>query len=77
MFSILRLCPAFPHPVPAFPLFFTLPHHGRFFLGLRKKGEDLERNDGSPERPYYMSPELSEILLKGNLEPSKSTDSQG
>ncbi|KFQ11331.1 Choline transporter-like 2, partial [Leptosomus discolor] len=24
--------------------------------------EDLERNDGSPERPYYMSPELSEIL---------------
>uniref|UniRef100_A0A663DRF8 Choline transporter-like protein n=1 Tax=Aquila chrysaetos chrysaetos TaxID=223781 RepID=A0A663DRF8_AQUCH len=39
--------------------------------------EDLERNDGSPERPYYMSPELSEILLKGNLEPSKSADSQG
>uniref|UniRef100_A0A672UXX1 Choline transporter-like protein n=1 Tax=Strigops habroptila TaxID=2489341 RepID=A0A672UXX1_STRHB len=39
--------------------------------------EDLERNDGSPERPYYMSPELSEILLKGTLEPSKSTDSQG
>ncbi|XP_041335594.1 choline transporter-like protein 2 isoform X1 [Pyrgilauda ruficollis] len=39
--------------------------------------EDLERNDGSPERPYYMSPELSEILLKGHLEPSKSTDSQG
>jgi len=24
-----------------------------------------------------MSPELSEILLKGNLEPSKSADSQG
>lgn len=41
------------------------------------KGEDLERNDGSPERPYYMSPELSEILLKGHLEPSKSADSQG
>uniref|UniRef100_A0A8C5JT00 Choline transporter-like protein n=1 Tax=Junco hyemalis TaxID=40217 RepID=A0A8C5JT00_JUNHY len=39
--------------------------------------EDLERNDGSPERPYYMSPELSEILLKGHLEPSKSADSQG
>uniref|UniRef100_A0A8C0HSB0 Choline transporter-like protein n=1 Tax=Buteo japonicus TaxID=224669 RepID=A0A8C0HSB0_9AVES len=38
---------------------------------------NLERNDGSPERPYYMSPELSEILLKGNLEPSKSADSQG
>uniref|UniRef100_A0A674KHK6 Choline transporter-like protein n=1 Tax=Terrapene triunguis TaxID=2587831 RepID=A0A674KHK6_9SAUR len=39
--------------------------------------EDLERNDGSPERPYYMSPELSEILLKGSLESSKSADSQG
>ncbi|XP_039370006.1 choline transporter-like protein 2 isoform X1 [Mauremys reevesii] len=37
--------------------------------------EDLERNDGSPERPYYMSPELSEILLKGSLESSKSADS--
>ncbi|KAL7825768.1 hypothetical protein SRHO_G00335060 [Serrasalmus rhombeus] len=24
--------------------------------------EDLERNDGSPERPYFMSPELHEIL---------------
>ncbi|NWR59168.1 CTL2 protein, partial [Bucorvus abyssinicus] len=33
--------------------------------------EDLERNDGSPERPYYMSPELSHILLRGHLEPSK------
>ncbi|KAM4643763.1 choline transporter-like protein 2 isoform 1-T1 [Amazona ochrocephala] len=39
--------------------------------------EDLERNDGSPERPYLMSPELSGILLKGTLEPSQSTDSQG
>ncbi|NXG58478.1 CTL2 protein, partial [Hemiprocne comata] len=38
--------------------------------------EDLERNDGSPERPYYMSPELSEILLRGNLEPSQPMDSQ-
>ncbi|XP_047434278.1 choline transporter-like protein 2 isoform X2 [Mugil cephalus] len=26
--------------------------------------EDLERNDGSPERPYFMSPELHEILSK-------------
>uniref|UniRef100_A0A670JTH2 Choline transporter-like protein n=1 Tax=Podarcis muralis TaxID=64176 RepID=A0A670JTH2_PODMU len=38
--------------------------------------EDLERNDGSPERPYYMSPALSEILLKGSLESSKSAESQ-
>ncbi|XP_060907618.1 choline transporter-like protein 2 isoform X2 [Labrus mixtus] len=26
--------------------------------------EDLERNDGSPERPYFMSPDLHEILSK-------------
>uniref|UniRef100_A0A3B1IME5 Choline transporter-like protein 2 n=1 Tax=Astyanax mexicanus TaxID=7994 RepID=A0A3B1IME5_ASTMX len=31
--------------------------------------EDLERNDGSSERPYYMSPELHEILSV-----SKATD---
>nr|XP_020647233.1 choline transporter-like protein 2 isoform X1 [Pogona vitticeps] len=38
--------------------------------------EDLERNDGSPERPYYMSPALREILLKASLESSKSAESQ-
>ncbi|XP_063150568.1 choline transporter-like protein 2 isoform X1 [Candoia aspera] len=38
--------------------------------------EDLERNDGTPERPYYMSSALSEILLKGSLKPSKSAESQ-
>ncbi|XP_075943869.1 choline transporter-like protein 5-B isoform X1 [Anarhichas minor] len=27
--------------------------------------EDLERNDGSPSRPYYMSPGLHKILRKG------------
>ncbi|MBV95501.1 Choline transporter-like protein 2, partial [Eschrichtius robustus] len=30
--------------------------------------EDLERNDGSQERPYFMSPELRDILLKGSAE---------
>lgn len=29
-------------------------------------GEDLERNDGSEDRPYYMSPELHEILTKSD-----------
>uniref|UniRef100_A0A4W5NSE0 Choline transporter-like protein n=1 Tax=Hucho hucho TaxID=62062 RepID=A0A4W5NSE0_9TELE len=29
--------------------------------------EDLERNDGSPERPYFMSPELHEILSKTEM----------
>ena len=31
---------------------------------LTHKGEDLERNDGSAERPFFMSPELHEILSK-------------
>ncbi|XP_036427411.1 choline transporter-like protein 2 isoform X2 [Colossoma macropomum] len=30
--------------------------------------EDLERNDGSPERPYFMSPELREILSTSKVE---------
>lgn len=30
--------------------------------------EDLERNDGSPEKPYYMSTGLKKILRKGNKE---------
>uniref|UniRef100_H3AA30 Choline transporter-like protein n=1 Tax=Latimeria chalumnae TaxID=7897 RepID=H3AA30_LATCH len=38
--------------------------------------EDLERNDGSPERPYYMSPELHDILLKPDPESSKTTEIQ-
>lgn len=31
---------------------------------LHSKGEDLERNDGSSDRPYFMSPELHDILSK-------------
>ncbi|XP_018417918.1 PREDICTED: choline transporter-like protein 2 isoform X2 [Nanorana parkeri] len=38
--------------------------------------EDLERNDGSLERPYYMNPELSEILLKKDAELLKPSESQ-
>ncbi|CAI9624802.1 unnamed protein product, partial [Staurois parvus] len=38
--------------------------------------EDLERNDGSLERPYYMSPELSHILLKKDAELLKPSESQ-
>ncbi|KAK7480286.1 hypothetical protein BaRGS_00028454 [Batillaria attramentaria] len=30
--------------------------------------EDLERNDGSPEKPYYMSKGLQSLLRKGNRE---------
>ncbi|XP_054615081.1 choline transporter-like protein 2 isoform X2 [Dunckerocampus dactyliophorus] len=40
--------------------------------------EDLERNDGSPSRPYYISPTLAEILLKNKADktedPSASQD---
>uniref|UniRef100_A0A452RW61 Choline transporter-like protein n=1 Tax=Ursus americanus TaxID=9643 RepID=A0A452RW61_URSAM len=36
--------------------------------------EDLERNDGSQERPYFMSPELRDILLKGSAEEGKRAE---
>ncbi|ELU15407.1 hypothetical protein CAPTEDRAFT_224558 [Capitella teleta] len=32
--------------------------------------EDLERNDGSPDKPYYMNKELMEILGKKNIPPA-------
>ncbi|KAG8428984.1 hypothetical protein GDO86_018659, partial [Hymenochirus boettgeri] len=38
--------------------------------------EDLERNDGSLERPYYMSTELSTILLRKDVDTLKSSESQ-
>lgn len=36
-----------------------------FLCGDLVSGEDLERNDGSSSRPYYMSPGLHKILRKG------------
>ena len=35
--------------------------------------EDMERNDGSAERPYFMSQNLLSLLKKSNEEP-KSVD---
>ena len=42
----------------------------RFLLHLV---EDLERNDGSEEKPYYMSKGLMELLGKQNKKPKKET----
>jgi hypothetical protein len=50
-------------------LFLITPFSPCRFLG--GPGEDLERNDGSQERPYFMSPELRDILLKGSAEEGK------
>ncbi|XP_077463628.1 choline transporter-like protein 5 isoform X1 [Stigmatopora argus] len=36
--------------------------------------EDLERNDGSEARPYYMSPELRKILHKENEAESRASE---
>lgn len=33
--------------------------------------EDLERNDGSAEKPYYMSQSLMKIMNKRNAETKK------
>lgn len=40
------------------------------------KGEDLERNDGSAARPYYMSPSLREILWKNKEEDPSEPNAQ-
>lgn len=34
--------------------------------------EDLERNDGSAERPYFMSSTLKKLLNKTNKKPAES-----
>ncbi|XP_049981493.1 choline transporter-like protein 2 isoform X2 [Alexandromys fortis] len=36
--------------------------------------EDLERNDGSQERPYFMSPEMRDIFLKGSPQEGKQEE---
>lgn len=39
-------------------------YHVSFFLLV----EDLERNDGSPDRPFLMNKSLRKILNKQNVE---------
>ncbi|KAM9314118.1 uncharacterized protein KZ484_023953 [Pholidichthys leucotaenia] len=46
-----------------FPLISINSHYKRN-SPTHSQGEDLERNDGSSERPYFMSPELHDILSK-------------
>lgn len=41
-------------------------------LGSLSAVEDLERNDGSAERPYFMSSNLKKLLNKTNKKPAES-----
>ena len=52
------------HPIPRCPCPWTplMPPA----LGPLSTVEDLERNDGTPERPYFMSLTLKKILNKTN-----------
>ncbi|KFO23246.1 Choline transporter-like protein 5 [Fukomys damarensis] len=43
-------------------------------LGKSRKGEDLERNDGSAEKPYFITPSLHEILVKKQPVPQKEKE---
>ena len=63
-------------PLPRTSLIPSLPDHPVFPLAgsWGSPGEDLERNDGSQERPYFMSPELRDILLKGSAEEGKRAE---
>ncbi|KAG2461646.1 CTL5B protein, partial [Polypterus senegalus] len=42
------------------------------YLDHKLKGEDLERNDGSAGKPYFMSPELHRILGRNEQNPKKA-----
>lgn len=42
----------------------SVPHNHSMFLLVV---EDLERNDGSAEKPYFMSKDLRKILGKKNV----------
>lgn len=50
-----------------------LGKHGSSTSSVHVTVEDLERNDGSAERPYFMSQNLLSLLKKSNEEP-KSVD---
>lgn len=45
---------------------------GKLARGLWRPVEDLERNDGSAERPYFMSSTLKKLLNKTNKKAAES-----
>lgn len=47
-------------------LIFYLPFLFVSFPSIHPSGDELERNDGSPEKPFVMSPELHRILGKSS-----------
>lgn len=51
------------------PLLAALPA-----LAAAHPGEDLERNDGSTEKPYFIAPTLHGILNKRHLVPQKQKE---
>lgn len=63
----LRSSPPLPRLPPRQPLSLSPPSllrgaGGGFLFAV----EDLERNDGSAEKPYFMSPDLKKLLKKTN-----------
>jgi hypothetical protein len=43
-------------------------------LATAYTGEDLERNDGSAEKPYFITPNLHGILIKKQPVPQKQKE---
>lgn len=78
LFSLFSLPLLMPAGFPVLPCLLspTLPDSpiSRLLVPGGSPGEDLERNDGSQERPYFMSPELRDILLKGSAEEGKRAE---
>lgn len=74
-FLTLRLLygPLFPSllPIPNPHTCLLTPSHVTCF-GALSTVEDLERNDGSAERPYFMSSTLKKLLNKTNKKVAES-----
>lgn len=74
-FLTLRLLfrPLFPPllPIPKPHACLSTPSHVTCF-GPLSTVEDLERNDGSAERPYFMSSTLKKLLNKTNKKVAES-----
>jgi hypothetical protein len=54
-----------------FLLWFLPWYHGKIFSIGHFTVEDLEMNDGTAEKPYFMSKGLMNILGKKNLKPGE------
>jgi len=62
--------------LPLTVLFWTVKNNCNISVVYGVAVEDLERNDGTPEKPYFMSKELMKILGKKNKNSNENADNE-